>query len=108
VKISREVWATARAQRPSRRSCQTALMTIMSALELIEPEPVPLDFAGAPIEITTGPARAHAVVDEGTTALCGTAVRRVLPTGWEWESAHPAHIERCASCLRMHPLESPR
>jgi hypothetical protein len=83
-------------------------MTIMSALELVEPEQVTLDYSGSPIELTTGRALAQAVVDEGAIAVCGAAVRRVLPTGWEWDSAHPAHIERCALCLRLHPLESPR
>ena len=76
----------------------------MSAMELVEITPASVTYAGHAHVIETGRPVIHAVFDEQMGAACGRAARRLLPTGWQWESPHPKHLTRCLACLERLPL----
>lgn len=78
---------------------------IMSAIELVDTEERTVRYDDLDVPLTVGRARAHAVSDDTMDALCTTAQRRILPTGWAWLDPHPEHMERCARCLEMFPLD---
>jgi len=69
------------------------------------------DYGAIEILARDGFLRVHAVkrsdMEPGvelTKTERGTAQRRLCPTFWLWEDAHPEQMIRCPECLKLHPL----
>jgi len=77
---------------------------LMSAMELVDVAEVTVPYGGERVPLEVGRPRVHAVRGETMEPLCEAAVRRLLPTGWEWAQEHPQHIERCPRCLVLFPV----
>lgn len=78
---------------------------VQAATELVDVAPGVVVYDGQPMPLDTGSLLLHAVPsDDELTAVCGTAMRRLLPTGHAWRDC-PLETPRCSACLAAHPLD---
>ena len=76
-----------------------------AATELVDVVPGVVEYDGQSMSLDTGSLLLHAVPsDDVLTAVCGTAARRLLLTGHDWQDC-PLETPRCAACLAAHPLD---
>lgn len=80
-----------------------------AGIELVDTHPNDVQYGDQVITLNVGRGLLHVVEIslQMVAAVCGSATNPVLPVG-RWDHAWGDHLERCTTCVEIHPPETLR